>query len=972
MSRLYDHKSKTWVDVQDADVDDLVRAGTHTFETGIKIPVVAPDGELMEIRADDAHSAFQEGFRWQTQADRDVYFAEESDRIRQEHFGNSEGTAFLAGAARGATLGLSDVALDAAGLGEATKAVKDLNPISSGAGSVAGVLGTLPLGSAGVAGVGSKLFKAGEGVGAAGAARVAGTVAQVSPRAAQAIKAATPVLTGSAVEGAFYGLGEGVSEAALGNPDDVASNLVAGVGLGALTGGVLGGAFGAGKAAKPYLAKMIESTTSGLDNIVQRATRKLASTRLRASLNAQGRADLAEKVGDLVNTPEGALARQLYEAGEGKLADELVSATKETRRLLEKENVNLRKSLTTITKEATEQEQILLKDALDKEAGNVSRAFGRLQDDARTYYAVARETRAAALDPDNTLQSLLPAVDRTMKALRKSGAAGAKERANELKAQLQHALSKPATQGQAVDRIETLRRTVAEHIFPKGSNKTIADILKPLYQKADDLYKGYPNEALAADNVFLDSYYTLTKKLERPLATKSKILKTVRDPDTFDAVRPLLERASKFAPEFEALKAAADNKIAREAALKQLRAKISEQKQSSVDGRLTLQQLGEIVDELGLLKGSTARRLERATAIEKSLQGIENLTPMEAAIRIERAAGKGPSKLEKYLPHEKSFSALDEIRAVDAAETLGSAATRGVVGYAVGSVAGPGAGAVVGGLLRPARPATVLRVLTRIERESQRGAQKLASAMKGTVDALLSNTIRKAALAGAAQSYKPDRDTYERYADKLGTLAANPEAMVQQLTDAAGGASAYTPEIYNALAQKTMAAVAYLTEQLPKDPLAGLQPFPTKSYWRPSDQEVSDFLKVAAVVNDPTVAVEALGAGTITPKQVDALRTVHPEVFSQLQTAVISGMMEGGAEVGYRSRLLLSQVFGFPTDYTLTPAFVKAAQDRYAPGPDKGGRPDVGGTYEKKRSIEIKPRETFATEVDQITYKGLA
>jgi hypothetical protein len=105
MSKLYNHETKQWEIVPEDQIDQLVLDDTHTFESGIKIPAVAPTGELMDINSDDAHAAFKDGFRWATQADKDRSNEQRLFESKQQAYDDSNLAATGLGVARGLTMG---------------------------------------------------------------------------------------------------------------------------------------------------------------------------------------------------------------------------------------------------------------------------------------------------------------------------------------------------------------------------------------------------------------------------------------------------------------------------------------------------------------------------------------------------------------------------------------------------------------------------------------------------------------------------------------------------------------------------------------------------------------------------------------------------------------------------------------------------------------------------------------------------
>lgn len=154
-----------------------------------------------------------------------------AQRIKYGQGLGNELLAGTAGAARGASLGLSDVALTKSGAvdPETLDALQKYNPVSSAVGNVAGIAGATLLAPE---------------LGVADLLNPVSQVAKLGAGAAEALGGGTAArMAGSAVEGAFYGLGQSASESALGDPDLTAQKVMANVGLGAVLGGATSGVF---------------------------------------------------------------------------------------------------------------------------------------------------------------------------------------------------------------------------------------------------------------------------------------------------------------------------------------------------------------------------------------------------------------------------------------------------------------------------------------------------------------------------------------------------------------------------------------------------------------------------------------------------------------------------------------------------------------------------------------------------------
>jgi hypothetical protein len=90
-------------DLPEEALTSAVAQGTHGLPKG-DVPVISPDGTPGTVPAEKAAAAFKAGYRLET--------AKEGG-LREA--GEHPGLAFAAGAGRGATFGLSDLALKATG-----------------------------------------------------------------------------------------------------------------------------------------------------------------------------------------------------------------------------------------------------------------------------------------------------------------------------------------------------------------------------------------------------------------------------------------------------------------------------------------------------------------------------------------------------------------------------------------------------------------------------------------------------------------------------------------------------------------------------------------------------------------------------------------------------------------------------------------------------------------------------------------
>lgn len=255
---LYDHKNKAVLSVPQAELPAYLKSPQYTVQKGSSFNVVSPEGTVNSIDGAEIGQALQSGYRLEAPE-------ETHERKLQEQYGDvgSQALAGLAGVGRGLTFGLSDQALVRSGAvnPETLSGLEEANPASSVVGEVGGILGPAVFtGGSSVAAKGA--LSAGSAVrGAAEAGKIAERVlvrqaekAGLSSALAKTIvEKIGPKAAGSAVEGAFFGAGQLLTEDALGRADLNAENLASYIGTGAL----INGAFGAGLAGAGELVKPI-------------------------------------------------------------------------------------------------------------------------------------------------------------------------------------------------------------------------------------------------------------------------------------------------------------------------------------------------------------------------------------------------------------------------------------------------------------------------------------------------------------------------------------------------------------------------------------------------------------------------------------------------------------------------------------------------------------------------------------------
>lgn len=261
------------------EVSDALASGKYSLPQGSPIPVVSPDGVHGTVDPAEAHEALQNGYRYATHQD-----------VQEAKYGGMKQQAIsaLEGAGKG-LLGPLASGLELAGgvKPEDIRGREEANPITHGAAEAGTFLGSALAGTGEAAALGEagKAFQAATGL---EKAAQGGRLARAGAEAAKA-----------AFEGILYQGGEELHKAFIQDPSQTSDSVITNLGMTSVLGGLFGGAVGAafGKAATETATKEAGTFVSELDQPALEAGDLAAN--IKASDNIKP--GLKEKVLDAIN-----------------------------------------------------------------------------------------------------------------------------------------------------------------------------------------------------------------------------------------------------------------------------------------------------------------------------------------------------------------------------------------------------------------------------------------------------------------------------------------------------------------------------------------------------------------------------------------------------------------------------------------------------------------------------------------------
>lgn len=883
--------------VGDEELAPLLAAGTHR-PAGGEMAIVTPDGDLATISTDKLSGALRSGYTIPTQE-------------QLNHFGTlatyggkkGAGQAALAGAARGATLGLSDVlatgkfmspeamaeyreahpttAIGPGGEAEQTlKGLKEANPGISTASEIGGaVASALAMPGSSLPGF---IGKGGEAIAGAVLPEGAGAAAQIGARA-----------LGGAAEGAAYGAGSAITEAALGNPNLTGEKILAHIGLGALFGGALGGIVKAGAIGIPKsLGAARESIESGWQKLFgERAPIKEKAPFFTPESPAAGAPE-----GSVVppSAPEAAPpADALSNAEPGIISKMIAKATG-----------------------APEAE--------------VAEAFaGR---GAATGKILSKEEYAqAARDIKSTLQSAHDAMESA------GGHAGGTVRPQESAELL--AGADPALAAKEIDSVRHQFGAIIDEM--KGEPSLYpARFPAKLQLIADDLAK-VPFDATAAETYAaigqarkaLDTRIPWGKEISGEAADAVALAKELRG-----GLRASLENEKVWGEAAARTAAFNESSSARFSALKELRTQFMRKVPTrsggirwEVNPRKVSEFLNQINDPRGEMRANALKEffqtsLDHIDQIEKTYANAPFETFDRKALQglIEKNIGQATEAQNAVQAQpDMGFGGLGNLVKATIAGSFGGplgallAVGKGAAKMAMGGT--PSGGATGAGM--SAIPAQVANV----ERAALKVSNVVQGMASGIVRGIESSALRVGASKVAAEFSGGLIGGTKKRIEEVRNLTKDPNKLVSMLHDATEGGQAAIPKTIAGLQTAAARGLSFLASKIPtKEPEGPFSRAPELTA-----QEAIVFNRYFEAVHHPLEAMREFGKdGRISPQAMEALHAVYPGLIREAQQSIFEELAghKDRTSIPYQARIAISEFMGQALDPSLNPMAIQRAQ----------------------------------------------
>lgn len=888
------------LEVKDTDLPALVKQGYQLPNKDFEFE--DDSGNKYDVPAFEFDKAIQSGWKY-----RDA--ATKKNEELEKKYGDQTVKALLYGGLRGATLGLSDVALAKTGMvaEEELKEIKDRNEVASTLGDVGGTIlpAVLSGGTGAVARIAAKTPAALASKAALSAGgKVAGKLATQSA-AKQAIARSA---TAGAVEGFLVGEGQLISEAAIGDAEFNAESMLAYGGTGAALGGGLGAL---GQVGVDAFRKTATKSREYLKATINKMDDKPAA---KAMLEKLGLEEKAAEALEAINPNNEALqaAKELgINVPDYVLADDL--ANQQIGGYLGQQGTTLGGRLA------------------QRDIGKVKEGLEIIQN------SLLRDQKAvSAADLGSTAkQSILSKIDEEL-ALPKAIYSEFEEIGEQIPLTTQiRKLFRTRVSELPYSKLEPQKAQGFADLFDGMENvkdlkrfRTIIGNEMKAAARAGDINK----------TEFLDDLYsTATRARDRAIETNYKgrpfVNKAGQQQDLKESIKLADQMYSNAVKQYSYLEKVTGKKIKSISGVKRILEDISDEKLAK-----NLFNLKDM-DTLTKFKNDfpevydTARAKFLGEIKDKSVSNGK-LSPVKFANELNKLDQKQLELLYPGVKNPKSLIKNFETVARSLPKDLNPSGTS--TALFLSEMMNPTAymakqtGDLAAYLLWSKGEKGVLKYikntampLANIQKAAQRADVKIGSTARGFLD-----TLGRTGRTSAIKAWTPSENQLNRAKDVFEQVQSDPEGFQQQLEKNNKQLFVAAPNTGSAYQTRMIAAVNFLASKVP----ARNDMYLADNNYQPPKSEIQKFNEYLAGVEQPFKVLEMMKQGYVSPRSLEAIKVVYPKIYDKLQAKVLESLAKK-PNLTNSQKVRLQELLGMNFTPTLKPQVMALLQQ---PIPDLG------------------------------------
>lgn len=164
---------------------------------------------------------------------------------------------------------------------------------------------------------------------------------------------------------------------------------------------------------------------------------------------------------------------------------------------------------------------------------------------------------------------------------------------------------------------------------------------------------------------------------------------------------------------------------------------------------------------------------------------------------------------------------------------------------------------------------------------------------------------------------------YDKVTKSISNIADNPSGIVDHMAHHTAGLNNSLPNVTQGINNTAMSALQFLNSKIPK-PATN---FPYSQKFEPSQEQKNKFMRYYTAVNNPLHVLDDVRNGTLTNESLEAMQAVHPQLLKQMQMHVSDQLgLSKNKDLSYAKKISIAKFIGHPLDQSMLPQVIMANQ----------------------------------------------
>ncbi len=204
------------------------------------------------------------------------------------------------------------------------------------------------------------------------------------------------------------------------------------------------------------------------------------------------------------------------------------------------------------------------------------------------------------------------------------------------------------------------------------------------------------------------------------------------------------------------------------------------------------------------------------------------------------------------------------------------------------------------------------------------------------------------------------QQAFENVQNNLQKYSTDSGKLVDMLAQRTSGMDDVAPETSAALTNNAQNAILFLNSKVPRSSQKQGMFDLMQNKKMPSAYDLSKFERYLKAVENPKSVLKDFGKGKLTLEGTEALKVVYPNMYANLQSAVMEYISTNEDNVPYKDKIRLGILLDTPTDASLIPENVIALQGMFSSQEQQSPGYQVPASGAK--NLNIAEREATATQ----------